>query len=190
MNIEAILEDIAEDMNKGRTAEEVSETDDKTLISESNDKTPVIVSKANYITPEQVRERNIDELFGKADGQPIHPLSFLLRTYLKHLPEGYSIELKRHTRGLTASACLKKQLASAREKIDGAVVEHENKLTVQFAYMILESPFNEAKRFRKIGDILDKIKAAYDAIEKYEETLQPNPFKLLYCKLLSCLLGR
>lgn len=130
-------------------------------------------------TVDWLRDANIDQYYPDdylADLGYATPIEPLVEDHLaKHLPEGYSMDVNTECpkEFQYYIVSLEKSLKSEKEimKSDLTVVRSDSVKTV-VAVLYRNTPFSSGegrkpKDFRKIGDILDRIKLAYEQIEKY-----------------------
>ena len=125
------------------------------------------------MSPEEVRDSYINDIFDldlESETGMVSSLFPLTEDYvLDHLPEGYSIEVEAEISDDYApvEVYIEKTLVKDFKLMANDVsVEHKNSLKVELATLDANDGFDD--EFRTIGEILEKIKAAYDQIERYQ----------------------
>lgn len=132
------------------------------------------ISSALNKPVDELKDSNIDEVFHEETDEKIGNVAVIepfIEYIHEHLPEKYAIEVENQT--VRYDVIVKIYLEKTLDWIDkpmeeGLLVEHRNSLTVGLASLDPVRAFSREQEFRKIGDILEKIKLAYDAIEKYQ----------------------
>lgn len=136
---------------------------------------------------DELRNSNIDEVFQIEPDDEIGCISpiYLLVDYIeKHLPLGYSIEVvsEPHKHFAPVNVYLEKTLVKEKITLEGnPLVEYKNYLKVELALLDANDGFANETDFSKIGDILNKVKLAYEQIEKVMKQMRGLPPDISPC---------